>query len=545
MSKDKAKPSFGHSLWNFLASVKLALILLLALAVFSIIGTIVPQNQPAEFYNHYFGAYGPLALNFGLDDTYHAPWFLALLAMLAANLVICSIERLPTTLRMMRSDPAKELARRRKPVVEMDLPLEAVAAAEKAEKLLSAFGTVHKATGGGKTTLFSQKGAWSRLGVYVVHASVLIIFAGAIIGLLIGFDGTMSIPKGKQIGVVSLYKGGGHKLPFSVRLDKFDIEYYSSGMVSEYRSKLTFIKDGNPVLTKDIVVNDPASLENIDFYQSFYGYDLTAAKVMIKTGDKIVEADIPPGGMVKLPGGGTANLRISPALRNNGPKYEGEWARLMLSTKQTGPRSIALFGPGADRNGLSAVISGIETTEDAESVYIQKLDITVDGLAKPLKLTFTPKGPSRQQLPGGGHVWLVDFSPMINMGMFYQGPMVRLGLHAPGAQPIELVAFKTNSPDAASPEVKIIAADMTPFTGLQVKYDPGVWFVFAGCGLMVLGFIVTFYFAHRKVWIIVHPSKGGSHVAIAGGSNKNKAGLKLMLGKMGDRLRKHAEGGSE
>lgn len=529
-----------------MASVKLALILLLALAVFSIIGTIVPQHQQPEFYNHYFGAYGPLALQLGIDDTYHAPWFLFLLAMLAANLVICSIERLPLTLRLMRSDPAKELAKARKPMMEMDLPQDAAAVAAQAEKFLGFFAQVHKAADGGSTTLFAQKGAWSRLGVYVVHASVLIIFAGAIIGLMIGFDGTMAIPQGMSANVVALDGGAEYKLPFSIRLDKFSIQRYTSGMVSEYRSGLTFLKDGKPVESREIIVNDPASFDGIDVYQSFYGYDLAKAQVQIKAGEETINADIAAGGMVKLPGGGSASMRVSPALRNHGADYKGEWARMMLSTPQTGPRSVALFGPGAPYSGISAVVTGIETTEDQQSVYIQKLGITVDGLGEPVKLVFTPKGPARFPLPGGiGHVGLVDFNPMINMGMFYQGPMVRLSLHAKGLEPIELVAFKSKDPSAPAPEVKIVAADMTPFTGLQVKYDPGVWFVFIGCGLMVVGFIVAFYFAHRKVWITVTPAGGGAHVAITGGSNKNKAGLKLMIDKMGQKLRAQIEGGSK
>ena len=544
MSKDKAKPSFGRSLWDFLASVKLALILLLALAVLSIIGTIVPQNQPEAFYHGYFGAFAATALKLGLDDTYHAPWFLFLLAMLAANLVICSIERLPLTLRLMRSDPAKELTKARKPTVELDLSVDPTEAVAKAEKLLGPFGVVHKAADEGKTTLFAQKGAWSRLGVYVVHFSVLIIFIGAIIGLLVGFDGTMRIPQGQQADVVAL-DGGGRKLPFSVRLDNFNISYYPSGQVSEYRSKLTFVQNGKDALTRDIIVNDPASFGGIDFYQSFFGYNLTKVKLMINSGDKAVSADIAAGGTVELPGGGSVSLRVSPALRNKGPNYKGEWARIMLSTPQAGPRSMALFGPGAGRKSISAVISDLQTTEDEKAIYVQKLEVTINGLGQPFTVTFTPKGEPRQVLPGGGHVWLSDFNPMINMGMFYQGPMVRLGLHAPGSDPIELVAFKSKDPAAAPPQVEIIAADMTPYTGLSVKYDPGVWFVFIGCGLMVAGFIIAFYFAHRKVWITVSPAQGSCHVAIAGGSNKNKAGLKLILGKLAANLRAQTEGGSE
>ena len=39
----------------------------------------------------------------------------------------------------------------------------------------------------GGTLFFSQKGAWTRLGVIIVHVSILVIFAGSLIGSLFGY----------------------------------------------------------------------------------------------------------------------------------------------------------------------------------------------------------------------------------------------------------------------------------------------------------------------------------------------------------------------
>ena len=50
--------------------------------------------------------------------------------------------------------------------------------------------------------LFAQKAPWSRLAVYAVHLSVLVIFIGAIIGSLFGYKGFVNIPEGQSIDKV-------------------------------------------------------------------------------------------------------------------------------------------------------------------------------------------------------------------------------------------------------------------------------------------------------------------------------------------------------
>ena len=39
------------------------------------------------------------------------------------------------------------------------------------------------------------------------------------------------------------------------------------------------------------------------------------------------------------------------------------------------------------------------------------------------------------------------------------------------------------------------------YTGLQVAKDPGVWVVWIGCALLILGLIVSFFFSHQRVWV--------------------------------------------
>ena len=86
----------NNSLWQFFASVKLALLILCLIAVTSIIGTDIPQKEAAQFYVSNFGAsYAQIFQILDITDMYNSWWFLALLFLLAFNLVICSIDRFP------------------------------------------------------------------------------------------------------------------------------------------------------------------------------------------------------------------------------------------------------------------------------------------------------------------------------------------------------------------------------------------------------------------------------------------------------------------
>ena len=74
------------------------------------------------------------------------------------------------------------------------------------------------------------------------------------------------------------------------------------------------------------------------------------------------------------------------------------------------------------------------------------------------------------------------------------------------------------------------------YTGLQVTKDPGVWIVWAGSGLMIFGFIVSFFFSHQRVWIRI-PKSSGKEIILAGSTNKNRVGFEKTFGQLGEGVR--------
>lgn len=88
------KSSFDK-IYDALRSVKLAVVLLVLLALFAIAGGIVPQGKPADFYLSRFpGPKSAIILRFGIDHVFSSIPFLLLSSAFVLNLTICTFHRL-------------------------------------------------------------------------------------------------------------------------------------------------------------------------------------------------------------------------------------------------------------------------------------------------------------------------------------------------------------------------------------------------------------------------------------------------------------------
>ena len=63
-----------------------------------------------------------------------------------------------------------------------------------------------------------------------------------------------------------------------------------------------------------------------------------------------------------------------------------------------------------------------------------------------------------------------------------------------------------------------VVADFKNWTGLMVTKDPGLWLVWIGCGLITLSLIITFYFTHRRYWVMPTKDRKKRNVLLIGGS---------------------------
>ncbi len=276
--KKNSKSTLAGRWWRLFASIKLSVVILLSLAATSIIGTLIPQNQHLHMYEEAYGKVLYTIFNaLDLFNMYHSWWFKLLLFLLSANIIVCSIDRLSSTWKIIFPKSAKyDLNRFRKAQGlqewQVARPLGDV------KKTISDYMCRHYAHCKTEDTetgaaIFAEKSRWTRLGVYAVHSSILLLVIGGLLGSFFGFDGYVQIPQGQSINSVALEGGGVKDLDFAVRCDEFEMTKYDSGMPKEYRSRLTVLKNDKAVLQKDIEVNDPLRYEGISFYQSSYGQE--------------------------------------------------------------------------------------------------------------------------------------------------------------------------------------------------------------------------------------------------------------------------------
>jgi len=103
------------------------------------------------------------------------------------------------------------------------------------------YGDVARADEDGSVFLCSGKGRFSLFGVYIVHLSILLLIAGAIIGSVFGVEGYVNIKEGEEVSAIHLRDN--HQalsLPFSVRCDRFIVEFYENGAPKTFQSDLVF-----------------------------------------------------------------------------------------------------------------------------------------------------------------------------------------------------------------------------------------------------------------------------------------------------------------
>jgi cytochrome c biogenesis protein len=330
--------------WSFFSSIQLTITLLAIIAFISIIGTIIPQQEGAgESVRQMSPGLVSFLRTMQVFDLYHSVWFFLLMGLLSLNLIICSLNRFPIAWRRFRTKPSPGEAN-----IFRDIDQERIIRTKKDQETVSElayhvmkarFRRTQRQGSDGGTHLCGDKGRIAYLGVYGVHLSILLLIAGAVTGSLFGIEGYVNISEGETANAIELRGGKGTQpLPFSVRCDRFTIDFYENGAPKMYRSDLTFLKNDRIAYQGPLLVNHPISFEGLRFYQASYGQtpEGKAALSFSKGGEKDQDRAVAAGDVFDIPdGAGKVHvLRIEENLMQMGPAVK-------LSIKS--PKGEAIF----------------------------------------------------------------------------------------------------------------------------------------------------------------------------------------------------------
>lgn len=168
-SKSTRAPRRSRILVEFMGSMNLAITLLVALAIASVIGTVLVQNEP---YTEYLIDYGPfwheIFAGMGLYQVYSATWFLLIVTFLVLSTSFCVYRQSPGILKDLRryNLQVKEKSLRSfhsSATGELDQPQEEFV--DHARRVLKAQGfKAREKESDGQTVIAAMKGRWNRLG---------------------------------------------------------------------------------------------------------------------------------------------------------------------------------------------------------------------------------------------------------------------------------------------------------------------------------------------------------------------------------------------
>ncbi|MDF5737348.1 MULTISPECIES: cytochrome c biogenesis protein [unclassified Nostoc] len=272
-----------------LTNLRLAIALLLLIAIFSSTGTVIEQGQSPAFYQTNYPEH-PALFGFltwkviqvvGLDHVYRTWWFLALLILFGTSLTACSFTRqLPALKAAQRWKYYEEPRQFQKLALSAELDTGSLNSLSQIlqKRRYKIFLDLEK-----ENLLYARKGIVGRIGPIIVHIGIVAILLGGIWGAMTGFLAQEMVASGDTFKVTNIVDAGplaAAQVPkdWSVRVNRFWIDYTPSGGIDQFYSDLSVLNNqGKEVEHKKIFVNEPLRYHGVTFYQTDWG--LAAVRV--------------------------------------------------------------------------------------------------------------------------------------------------------------------------------------------------------------------------------------------------------------------------
>jgi cytochrome c biogenesis protein len=288
-------------IWRQVTSMRVALILLLLLALAAIPGSVLPQwpQNPGEtkaFIDNN-EVLGPILDRLGFLDVFGSAWFTAIYLLLFASLIGCIVPRTFVYFRAMRAEvPAtpRSLKRYEQSGTE-NTDVDAATALERAGVVLrprsGLLGWItgyrirvderEARDGTRELAMTADKGHVRELGNLVFHVSLVFVLIAVAAGTLLTYRGQAIIVEGRTftnaaVAYDTFSNGSGFDpadlKPFTVTLDGLDAVFEASGRPQTFTAHVTLQEPGSEPVQKDVQVNRPLQVDGAKMYLQGNGY---------------------------------------------------------------------------------------------------------------------------------------------------------------------------------------------------------------------------------------------------------------------------------
>lgn len=469
--------------WRQLTSMRTALILLFALAVASIPGSILPQrgNNPllVEEWIAEQPTLGPIMDSLGFFDVYGAPWFAAVYLLLFISLIGCVLPRVGVHWKALRSQPpaAPRHLNRMSEFIEQQVsvpPVELID--EQADRLRQGRWRVRTGSTEGGVWLSAEKGYLRETGNLVFHLALVLVLIAVAVGGLFGWRGNVIVKEGSGFSnTLTQYDAwGGGRLatantipPFAFTLDDFAVEFERNeaqrGSPRLFEATVDLQREpAGPIERESIEVNFPISIAGAKVFLVGHGY-APSFVVRDSTGAVVLDDDI-----VFLPQDGNFTSTGVIKVPDSSPQlgFQGIFLPTSAIDDIRGPHSVF---PDAD--DPSVFLSAWEGDLGLDSGVPQSIYSLETGQMEQIGL--------RALIPG--QTW--EF---------------------PGGE-IEFTGWQR-------------------WASFQIAFDPGKEAALAASILAMVGLTVSLFTRRRRLWVKAQPVGGGSSLVQVAGLAKSEAG---------------------
>jgi len=566
---------------NFLGSMRLAVSLLVLLAIASVIGTVLNQQQPYQDYALKFGPFWfDVFRDIGLYNVYRTNWYLAIVGFLVLSTTTCLIRNTPRMLREMR-EPDTAVASAYDPRgmannIKIISPLSMDSATHMVAAVMRGRGYRPKLhdRGDGSMAVIARKGRYNRLGYILTHAAIIVFCAAALynadipvkLAMLVGsirpennfhiplsevskaawlpynnpaYRGTVTVPEGQSTQVAYELVGNGYlvqPLPFRIMLRRFHVTYYSTGMPKDFISNIVLYSNEGKVLKEaNVRVNHPLTYKGVQIFQASFvdgGSLLKMKRYMLNNpGADAVHQQARVGQSIDL-SGTTYKLKLK------GFSLDNVVPAAAIESRPSATDQHINLGPSFTYIAQSDSGSGAEfktymqpITRDGQSYFVQGVRTA---FGTPYEYLFIPTGPNgniglfMKYLSALQQQATADSSE--NTKSYVLNTFKKVVAEYAPSMTVDAEAAYFQSAISAILQLKAypvpFIVTLTGFdhrwaAGLEVTKWPATVVIYWGCAVLVLGIFILFYLPQRRLSVVLRALTDGTEVIIGGTSSRN------------------------
>jgi len=590
------EPLSFRIIFRVLGSMRLAVHLLLFVAIASIIGTILPQQEVYTDYLHQFGTFWFTVFgNLDLYDVYRCGWYMGIVAFLIVSTTVCVFRNAPSMLREMRhvkSNPSESFLQSRPEQFESFSSKSDIESAQSATATLGDFGYQARVlkTSTGDSVIFAQKGRFYRTGYLLTHVGIILFCAGALYNANLplkwaewtgtvhpeknfdlplskipqsswlsstssAFRGIITIPVGQTVNAMFELVGDGflvQHLPFMLRMDAFKVTHYSNGLAKDFVSTISlYHHDGKKFKTGIVRVNHPMSVDGVQIYQS--SYSDSASKLHLH--NYLLSAPaLPPAAI---------STSVGEHLKTFGSQYA--IAITDFKTQNVIPRKAVGLSSGPDHGMINmgpTVSYLVNNDRDHTRIILKSYMKAFSRHGEAYRLIgFREDGSSAY------HYLTIPQGPKdgIRLFMTYLGDLEQAARNGENASkavfignlkkaeaqtqvfltPHERDDFLQSSLKAMQELRAYPLPFLTVFhdydlhwsAGLEITRYPGMKVIYVACFALVFGIFILFYVPRRRIWLqMSEDNDKGRRIKLFGDSSRNEEDFHRDMEELNDKL---------